>query len=91
MTQKQQEALTREIEATKQSLEGLEDEYKKFGSVTSQQLQVAGDKMKEVGGKISDVGEVNTRFGLTGDALEDLSTKFVEFATLNSIRMSALP
>jgi TP901 family phage tail tape measure protein len=55
-TQKQQEALTREIEATKQSLEGLEDEYKKFGSVASQQLQVAGDKMKEVGGKISDVG-----------------------------------
>ena len=31
-TQKQQEALTREIEATKQSLEGLEDEYKKFDS-----------------------------------------------------------
>ena len=55
-TQKQQEALTREIEATKQSLEGLEDEYKKFGSVAGQQLQVAGDKMKEVGGKISDVG-----------------------------------
>ena len=63
-TQKQQEALTREIEATKQSLEGLEDEYKKFGSVASQQLQVAGDKMKEVGGKISDVGEGLTK-GIT--------------------------
>ena len=49
-TKKQQEALTREIEATKQSLEGLEDEYKKFGSVAGQQLQVAGDKMKEVEG-----------------------------------------
>jgi TP901 family phage tail tape measure protein len=63
-TQKQQEALTREIEATKQSLEGLEDEYKKFGSVAGQQLQVAGDKMKEVGGKISDVGEGLTK-GIT--------------------------
>ena len=63
-TQKQQEALTREIEATKQSLEGLEDEYKKFGSVASQQLQVAGDKMKEVGGKVSDVGEGLTK-GIT--------------------------
>jgi TP901 family phage tail tape measure protein len=31
---------------------------------------------------------VNTRFGLTGDALEDLSTKFVEFATLNSTDVS---
>ena len=43
-TKKQQEALTREIEATKQSLEGLEDEYKKFGSVAGQQLQVAGEE-----------------------------------------------
>jgi phage-related minor tail protein len=34
-TQKQQQALTREIEAAKQSLEGLEDEYKKFGSVAA--------------------------------------------------------
>jgi phage-related minor tail protein len=63
-TKKQQEALTREIEATKQSLEGLEDEYKKFGSVAGQELQVAGDKMKEVGGKISDVGEGLTK-GIT--------------------------
>lgn len=63
-TKKQQEALTREIDATKQSLEGLEDEYKKFGSVASQQLQAAGDKIKEVGGKISDVGEGLTK-GIT--------------------------
>lgn len=55
-TIKQQEALTREIESTKQALKGLEDQYKSVGSVAGVQLQVAGDKMKEVGGKISDVG-----------------------------------
>ena len=29
------------------------------------------------------IGEVNTRFGLTGDALETLSTQFLQFAQLN--------
>lgn len=29
------------------------------------------------------IGEVNTRFGLTGDALEALSTQFLQFAQLN--------
>lgn len=29
------------------------------------------------------IGEVNTRFGLTGDALGDLSQKFIEFADIN--------
>lgn len=60
-TRRQQEALTREIAETTQSLKGLEDEYKNFGSVASQQLQTAGDKMKEVGGKISDVGQGMTK------------------------------
>ena len=35
------------------------------------------------------VGEVNTRFGLMGDELSDLSTKFVEFADLNGTDVSA--
>lgn len=30
------------------------------------------------------IGEVSTRFGLTGDALEDLSGRFVKFAKLNN-------
>lgn len=29
------------------------------------------------------IGEVNTRFGLTGEALEDLSGKYIQFAKLN--------
>ena len=36
----------------------------------------------------SAVGEVNTRFHLTGQELEDLATKFVEFATLNNTDVS---
>jgi len=35
------------------------------------------------------IGEVNTRFGLTGDALEELSGKFVKFASLNDTDVSA--
>lgn len=35
------------------------------------------------------VGEVNTRFHLTGQELEDLSTKFVQFATLNDTDVSS--
>ena len=60
-TIKQQEALTREVENTKQKLKELTDEYKNFGSVSAQQLQAAGDKMKNVGGKISDVGGTITK------------------------------
>lgn len=35
------------------------------------------------------IGEVNTRFGLTGKALEDLSEKFVKFAELNQTDVSS--
>ena len=34
------------------------------------------------------VGEVNTRFGVTGTELEDLSTRFVKFAELNNVDVS---
>ena len=54
-TIKQQEALTCEIADTEQQLKSLEAEYKSFGSVASQQLKNVGSKMKEVGGKVSDV------------------------------------
>ncbi len=35
------------------------------------------------------VGEVNTRFGVTGDELEKLSTQFIEFANLNDTDVSS--
>ena len=35
------------------------------------------------------IGEVNTRFGVTGDELEDLSTKFIKFADLNDQDVSS--
>lgn len=56
-TVKQQEALTREIAKTEQSLKSLQDEYKNFGSVAAQQLKATGEKMQEVGGKISNAGK----------------------------------
>ena len=34
------------------------------------------------------VGEVNTRFGVTGQQLQDLSTRFVEFSELNNTDVS---
>ena len=50
------DALQREIDETEQKLEGLEDEYKKFGSVQAQQVAAAGEKIKDIGGKVTDVG-----------------------------------
>ena len=156
-TIQQQQDLEREIAATEQALQKLEDEYKDFGSVAKQQIQAVGDKMQDIGDSITNVGtslsthvsapitavgvaavaafnevdgamdtmiaktgatgdeaealgdimeniattiptdfdtaaaavgEVHTRFGITGDALEDLSTKFIEFADLNNTDVS---
>lgn len=158
MPVEQQEALKREIIETEQKLQGLEKEYKDFGSVGKQQLKAVQAQMKEVGKKVTDfgkawsthvtapivavgglaykaftevdegldtiikktgasgealdemetimknlatsiptdfktageaVGEVNTRFGLTGDALEELSGKFIKFAALNETDVSS--
>lgn len=59
--------------ATGDTAEELMDSYKAVAS------SVVGDL-----GDIGDaVGEVNTRFGLTGDALDDVSIKFLKFAELN--------
>lgn len=51
------DALQREIIETEQNLQGLEGEYKQFGSVAKQQLQAVGQKLQDAGDKISDFGQ----------------------------------
>lgn len=55
--QEQYDALQRKIVDTEQKLKSLEKQARQFGSVFSQQMQVAGEKMQNIGGKISDVGK----------------------------------
>ena len=150
--------LQREIIETEQRLKQAEQAMKDFGSVGGQQLIAVGDKVKDFGGRMSEVGEnitkyvtgalvgvgaasvaafnqvdegmdsvvaktgatgadledmqqrardlatqiptdfatagdaigqVNTRFKLTGDELSDLSGKFIKFAELNGTDVSS--
>lgn len=48
--------LQREIIDTERNLKNLENDYKTFGSVAKQQLQVVAEKMKAVGTKMQEVG-----------------------------------
>lgn len=57
ISQEQYEGLQREIVDTEQKLKSLKKEAEDFGSVFSQQAKAAGEKMQEVGGKISGVGK----------------------------------
>ena len=59
--------------ATGEAADALEESYKNVAG------SIVGD-FADIG---SAVGEVNTRFGLTGEELEDLSTVFLEFAEIN--------
>lgn len=51
------DAIQREIIATEQNLQALENEYRQFGSVAAQQIKAAGEKMAEFGNKVSGVGQ----------------------------------
>ena len=151
------DALQREIIETENNLKALEEEAKKVPSTLSVSMKEAGDKIKAVGDKTTEVGkglsthvtapivamgaasltafnevdkgmdiitqktgasgkalkemqdsmknlatsiptdfetagaaigEVNTRFGLTGQKLEELSGKFIKFAQLNNTDVS---
>lgn len=61
--------------ATGEAADGLEESYKNVAT------SIVGD-FDDIGGA---VGEVNTRFGLTGTALEELSTTFLKFADINEL------
>lgn len=54
------DALQREIVETQSKLDALEDEYKRFGSVSSQKIAATGEKLKAVGTKMSEVGQTLT-------------------------------
>ena len=155
--EKQQQALQREIIATKKQLEGFEDELGNIPNRAKIAFDTVGDQLQKTGEKISDVGEnmtkfvtgpivgagaaavaaftevddamdtvikktgatgdalegmqksvenlattlptsfdeaanaigeINTRFGLTGQELEDLSGQFIKFAQLNGTTVS---
>ena len=76
--------------------EGLDIIVKKTGA-TGDALKDMQDRAKNLATSIptdfatagTAIGEVNTRFGLTGQALEDLSAKFIKFADLNDTDVSS--
>ena len=60
--------------ATGKALEDMEDAAKNLATSIPTDFRTAGEA----------VGEVNTRFELTGKELEDLAGKFIKFADLNN-------
>ena len=76
--------------------EGLDIIIKKTGA-TGDALTDMQDRAKNLATSIptdfatagAAIGEVNTRFGLTGDALEKLSGQFIRFADLNDTDVSS--
>lgn len=61
----QYRALQVEIDTTESKLNGLEGEMKEFGTVSSQQLKIVGDKFTAIGEKISGVGQKLRGIGQT--------------------------
>lgn len=61
LTPEQYDALQREIIETEGKLKDLKKQYKEFGSVGKQQIKAVAEKMKEVGKKISAVGDQLTQ------------------------------
>lgn len=64
--------------ATGEALEGMQSVVENLATTIPTSFESAGTA----------VGEVNTRFGLTGQALEELSGQFIKFAELNGTDVS---
>ena len=105
------DALQREIIQTEADLKDLQKQVKDFGSVTGQQLQAIGSKVKDVGNKMVSVGTSLTKYitapivavgvaaykaftevdagldiiikktGITGDALDEMQTALENIVT----------
>ena len=71
--------VTQKTGATGEALKGLQDSVKNIAGSIPTSFETAGEA----------VGEVNTRFGVTGQELEDLSAKFIKFADLNDTDVSS--
>lgn len=78
--QRQQDALQREVIETEEKVKSLEKELSEFGSVGLQQVAALGDKFKEIGSQISDIGQsmtmkftvpITAAFGLAANAASD--------------------
>lgn len=65
--------VTKKTGATGAALEDMQKRARNLASELPTDFETAGTA----------IGEVNTRFGLTGDALERLSGQFIQFAKLN--------
>ena len=57
ITAEQYRDFQREIVVTEKRLESLKEQAKDFGSVFAQQAKIAGDKVKELGGKVEEAGK----------------------------------
>ena len=64
--------------ASGKALNEMQDSMKNLATSIPTDFETAG----------AAIGEVNTRFGLTGKKLEELSGKFIKFAQLNNIDVS---
>ena len=73
------DTIVKKTGATGEALEEMQNIARDMATTIPTSFETAG----------AAVGEVNTRFGLMGDELSDLSTKFVQFADLNGTDVSA--
>ena len=70
--------IVQKTEASGKALKEMQDSMKNLATSIPTDFETAG----------AAIGEVNTRFGLTGQKLEELSGKFIKFAQLNNIDVS---
>jgi TP901 family phage tail tape measure protein len=68
------DTVTKKTGASGEALEEMQEIVKRIPTTFNTSFETAGEA----------VGEVNTRFGLTGDELESLSSQFIQFAQLNN-------
>lgn len=80
VSQEQYHKLQREIDRTEAKLKGLENEFKKFGSVSAQQVAAVGNKIKSAGTVITNAGNALRPVSLAATGALALSGRaFVSF------------